>query len=603
MKTPIPFILTIPLLIPLILISTSCSHNANQKIIDNNNDSKSSPSVDMGINKPITSNQSAQSTQSTQANQLNQASQFAQSAQANQTKKITSSSSKDKTDAKANDKTSDKTSDKADNKKSKGNHGLTKDFDTQTISQKDPKQTDNTANSTTSQSDWQWNLPKYFPIPKVPEDNPMTVAKVELGRFLFYDKRLSATGDTSCASCHLQHLAFTDGKPRSVGATGEVHPRSSLGLANVAYMPTLNWANPAVTSLEAQMLIPMFGDMPIELGLTDKNFPEVQATFAKDARYQRMFREAFANSASNPNNSVNSNANNNSNGNENADVKKQNEKTYTKAEDYSLVEISQAIASFERSLISADSKFDRYMQGKATLTDSEKRGKTLFFGEKAECHHCHGSFNFNDQVIHSKSRTVPIRFHNTGMYNLDEQGSYQENNEGLYDVTANIEDKGKFKAPSLRNIAVTAPYNHDGSTKTLEDVLANYARGGRIIHASNAEKNLNSVEQASHNSTSKNLPSLDKISDDGAGSASNPKSSLENNHIGDGRFNPNKSDLIVRIELTKEEQADIIAFLKTLTDETLLTDPKYSNPWTTQTNKIGEKDESNNTTIPTTSNE
>lgn len=394
----------------------------------------------------------------------------------------------------------------------KDNHGIGKDFAVLKVDA--ATKADNLSAKKTS--DWQWQLPVYFPEPNVPKDNPMTKAKVALGRHLFYDKRLSINGEFSCASCHLQELAFTDGRATSVGATGEVHPRSSLGLANVAYMPTLNWANPAVTKLEDQLLTPMFGEMPREMGLTDEHFKKVQQTFAKDEKYRALFSKAFG-----------------------------EDQLFDKADSFSLEHISKAIASFERSIISADSKFDRHMQGKVKLSDSEMRGKTLFFGEKAECHHCHGSFNFNDQVIHSKSRVVPIRFHNTGMYYLDELGSYIENNEGLYEITANNDDKGKFKAPSLRNVAVTAPYNHDGSTKTLEEVVANYAHGGRIIHLTED-------------------PKSDKIN---------------GNNIGDGRFNPNKSDLIVRIDLTPDEQADIVAFLRTLTDETLLTNPKYSDPF------------------------
>src|SRR5215831_6551586 len=112
-----------------------------------------------------------------------------------------------------------------------------------------------------------WHIPKPFPRPVVPADNPMSAAKVELGRYLFYDRQMSSNGKTSCGTCHRQELAFTDGRARAEGTTGELHPRSSMSLVNVAYAPNLTWANEELTSLEEQALIPMLGDAPVELGL------------------------------------------------------------------------------------------------------------------------------------------------------------------------------------------------------------------------------------------------------------------------------------------------------------------------------------------------
>src|SRR5580698_3417554 len=105
--------------------------------------------------------------------------------------------------------------------------------------------------------DWQWNLPKCFPQPYVPPDNPMSAAKVELGRYLFYDTRMSVNGKASCATCHKQELAFTDGRPRGIGATGESHPRGAMSLVNVAWSAALTWNNPEIKSLESQALVPM----------------------------------------------------------------------------------------------------------------------------------------------------------------------------------------------------------------------------------------------------------------------------------------------------------------------------------------------------------
>src|SRR5215468_10776257 len=112
-----------------------------------------------------------------------------------------------------------------------------------------------------------WHIPKPFPRPVVPADNPMNPVKVELGRYLFYDKRMSSNRKTSCASCHRQELAFTDGRAQAEGTTGEIHPRSSMSLANVGYSPLLTWANPSLDSLEEQAAIPILGTDPVELGL------------------------------------------------------------------------------------------------------------------------------------------------------------------------------------------------------------------------------------------------------------------------------------------------------------------------------------------------
>lgn len=140
---------------------------------------------------------------------------------------------------------------------------------------------------------WVWALPANFPTPRVPADNPMSEAKVELGRFLFYDRRLSGNGTQACASCHHQDKAFTDGRALAKGSTGEMHPRNSQGLANVVYNTTLTWANPSLLSLEAQMQVPLFSEAPVELGLNDSNVNEVLNRVKTDARYAALFKAAF----------------------------------------------------------------------------------------------------------------------------------------------------------------------------------------------------------------------------------------------------------------------------------------------------------------------
>ncbi len=348
---------------------------------------------------------------------------------------------------------------------------------------------------------WSWDLPENFPTPRVPASNPMSKAKVELGRRLFYDPRLSGNGRQSCSSCHLQEKAFTDGRARAIGSTGELHPRSAPSLTNVAYNATLAWANPSLVTLEKQMEVPLFGDNPVEMGITDANKAKVIRRLMRDPRYRTMFAAAFP----------------------------------TQAKPIGLTNVVKAISSFQRTMISGDSRYDRYLAGRARLTARETRGKDLFFGERAECFHCHTSFNFNDQTVYAGKRVIETPFHNTGLFNVGGTGAFPSPNTGLFELTGLQRDMGRFRAPTLRNVAVTAPYMHDGSIATLQAVVRFYADGGRNI-------------------------------------TSGPDA-------GDGRLNPNKSGLIERITLTPRERSDLVAFLKTLTDRTFLTDPALSDPF------------------------
>ncbi|MDJ0450383.1 di-heme enzyme [Methylocystis sp. JR02] len=351
------------------------------------------------------------------------------------------------------------------------------------------------------QTGWKWDLPNYVPPPRVPADNPMSEERFQLGRRLFYDKRLSGNGTISCSSCHLQERAFTDGRVLSVGSTGENTPRNAPSIINSGWHGTLTWANPALVTLERQMTNPLMGERPIEMGVNDANKNEILARFRADPDYRKWFKEAFPD----------------------------------KTDPISLETIVKAISAFERGVVSFNSRYDQYLQGKLKLSEAEQRGHDLYFGEKAECHHCHGSVNFNDQFVHVKTREAETPFHNTGLYDIDGKGGYPLPNRGLFDITSDPDDMGKFRAPSLRNIAVTGPYMHDGTVATLEDVIEIYSKGGRKI-----EKGPNA---------------------------------------GDGQASPLKSGLIVKIDMTPQEKADLLAFLKTLTDETLLTSPRFSDPW------------------------
>lgn len=340
--------------------------------------------------------------------------------------------------------------------------------------------------STVTPEAYRWALPEGFPQPKVPADNPMTPAKVDLGRHLFYDKRLSSDGSMSCASCHEQSRAFSDGKTVPIGVTGEAHSRNSMALFNLAYTSVLTWANPQLNHLETQMLIPLFGEDPPELGLVGKE-QQVLAHLSAIPMYQAKFKAAFP-GIENP---------------------------------FTLQHLTEALASFERSLVSADSPYDRYVYGgdDTAMSASALRGEALFFSERLECFHCHGGFNFSDSTQHAGSTFVEFNFHNTGLY-----ADYPANAQGLKDVTGKASDSGKFKAPSLRNIAVSAPYMHDGSVPDLEAVIDHYAAGGRADHV-------------------------------------------------------NKSGFVKGFTLNAQERTDLLAFLESLTDETFLTNLAHGNPF------------------------
>lgn len=336
-----------------------------------------------------------------------------------------------------------------------------------------------------------------MPKPIVPADNPITKEKVELGRHLFYEKRLSITGTFSCASCHIQALAFTDGKTIGVGATGEKHPRNAMSLANIGYNSVLTWANPLQNQLESQLLVPLFGEHPIEMGMVGKE-QELLAMLRSDLPYQKMFEAAFGRGKNNIN----------------------------------ISNLAKAIASFERTLISLNSPYDRYRYGgdNNAISASAKRGEELFNSERLECFHCHGGLNFSDSIVHDRLAFKEIAFHNTGLYNIDGKGAYPPNNTGVYEITNQPSDMGKFKAPTLRNIALTAPYMHDGSIKTLEEVIGHYKAGGRTIK----------------------------------------KGEL----AGVGSENPLKSNFVSGFKLTVQEQRDLLAFLRSLTDEEFINNPK-----------------------------
>jgi cytochrome c peroxidase len=258
-------------------------------------------------------------------------------------------------------------------------------------------------------------LPAGFPEPAVPADNPMNEAKVALGAVLFADVRLSVTGEHSCASCHSSARAFTDGLPLSRGATGETLPLNAPTLFNVAYNSSLGWRDDTVRTLEQQMRGPLFNLHPTELGLAGREATLLRK-LADDAQMSARFNAAFPGEAA----------------------------------PVTLDNLIRAIAAFERTLISGDSPFDRYVSGgdHRALSDRQKAGMQLFFGG-AGCARCHAGINFNGEWV---DRDHPVA-----------QPSFADTGSGA-----------AVRVPTLRNLATTSPYLHDGRFATLDAVLANY---------------------------------------------------------------------------------------------------------------------------------
>jgi len=252
----------------------------------------------------------------------------------------------------------------------------------------------------------------------IPDDNPMTVEGIYLGRKLFYDNNLSDDNTKSCASCHLQENGFTDPDQFSTGITGEMGGRNAMQVINAGWFPTLFWDGRA-SSLEDQALGPVVN--PVELNTT---WPEVEVKIAADPLYPALFKMAFGSS------------------------------------DIDSMQIVKAIAQFERTLLSFNSKYDNYFYGSFTgFNESEERGFDIYFSEVGDCIHCHSGPNLTDN-----------EFRNNGL-------DTELTDLGLADVTGLSTDEGKFKVPTLRNIEFTGPYMHDGRFETLEEVIEHYNSG------------------------------------------------------------------------------------------------------------------------------
>lgn len=288
----------------------------------------------------------------------------------------------------------------------------------------------------------------------VPADNPLTKEKIELGRAIFFDKRMSRDNTIACASCHMAKKGFADGMPVSTGIKGFKGGRSAPVSFNRVYSKAQFWDGRAAT-LEDQSIGPFVN--PIEHGFA--NHDEMVAKMKKMPGYRKLFQDVFGG-------------------------------------EITIQDVGRAVASFQRTVLSGNSAVDKYDIGgdQNALSDSAKRGLELFRG-KARCTRCHSGFNFTDE-----------KFHNLGIGWNDNKVDL-----GRYMETKNPEDIGAFKTPTLREIARTAPYMHDGRFKTLEEVVKFYNQGG--------------VK------------------------------------------NPHQDNTIIPLEMTDDEQQDLVAMLKSLNGE------------------------------------
>ena len=302
-------------------------------------------------------------------------------------------------------------------------------------------------------------VPDHFPTPFIPEDNPLTVEKIALGKKLFFDPILSVDSTISCASCHFPQYGFSDTVQFSKGVEDKLGLRNAMPLINLVYSTSFFWdgANP---SLEEQAIHPIINEL--EMASKPEWFvPKLE----NHPEYPELFQKAMDAPPS--------------------------AKT-----------VVDAIASYERILVSTNSPYDRYLAGDTSaLSPSAKKGLTIFESEQGECFHCHVGYNLTDGS-----------FQNNGLY-------YAYGDLGRMEITGSIFDEGKFKVPTLRNIEHTAPYMHDGSLKTLEEVMDHYGSGGKP--------------------------------------------------------HPNRNIFVGNISLNEQEKQDIIAFMKSLSDDEFLNNPEF----------------------------
>jgi cytochrome c peroxidase len=297
---------------------------------------------------------------------------------------------------------------------------------------------------------YDWRLPHWMPPPPVPADNPMTAAKVELGRHLFFDSRLSGPSYLTCGHCHHAEHGFTDFRPFSFGMSGQTHPRNTPGLANIGYLAPLGWVDPNLHDLEAQVLVPLFNTEPVEM-MARGMVVEIEKRLAADRHIRDQFRAAFPETGGR----------------------------------IDLPAIQRALAAFQRSLVAFDTPFDRYRyQGDPTALEPRAAlGLARFEDPALGCSLCHVPPLFTDAV-------APGFFAGTGLGAPDPR-QWRHRRAALAAGHERITDRaGRLvRTPPLRNLEVTAPYMHDARFATLEDLLADYrldAEGTRLAEADQA---------------------------------------------------------------------------------------------------------------------
>ncbi len=327
--------------------------------------------------------------------------------------------------------------------------------------------------------DYVLDIPDWLPGPIIPADNPMTVAGVDLGRRLFYDPILSIDSSMTCASCHFPELAFVDGLAKSTGVNGDLGRRNSMSLVNLAFNPRAFFWDGRSPTLEAQAIEPVQDHTELA-----DDWNNVEDKLRVHNSYPQLFRAAFG-------------------------IDKTSEITRDLA--------VKAIAQFERTLISGRSKYDLVLNfNQGELTEEEERGRELFFIEFATnidhpgCSHCHFEPLFTNN-----------QFENNGLDDVATLNDFED--KGLGGFNNNILDNGKFRVPTLRNIAETAPYMHDGRFNTLEEVVDHYASGGHGV---------------------------------------------ENENVNIKAFN-----------ISPEDKSALIAFMKTLSDQDFLENPAFKSPF------------------------
>jgi cytochrome c peroxidase len=356
-----------------------------------------------------------------------------------------------------------------------------------------------------STTPWVWDLPEHVSSPEVPVDNPITVEGVALGRVLFHDFQLSVDGGRSCGICHEQKKGFTDGFVKSVGTFGDRHTRNAPTILNVGWRRPLTWRNPDLQVLEEQLLEPLMGTDPIEMGMLGEE-KLLLDRLANSEPYPELFAAAYPGSE----------------------------------DPISLDHMIKAVSSYERTLNSFKSPYDDYLSGdEEALGDSALRGLQLFEGEELGCSACHGGLLLDRPMSGDGELEPEGGFFNTGQYNTDGEGSYPIDDLGLMVITGDSADMGAFLTPSLRQVADTGPWNHDGTTATLGAVLDNYARGGRLV-----------------------------------GSGLN---------AGDGADSPYKDSRITGFSMTEDDRLDLLAFLGALSDPTVLVSDPPQDPFCRET--------------------